>query len=203
MPVAAPKVSIISRSAWGANEKFRTWNPTYAPKVSAAVIHHTATSNNYTPQQVPGILRAIYYYQAVTRKWGDIGYNVLVDRFGRAWEGRYGGLDKATIGAHATGFNTGTVGIALIGNFMTQEPTKAAMETTAAVIAKKLKPAGVNPKATIKLLGGPSPKFTKKAMISVPAVMGHNAVGKTDCPGVKLDAALPKLRERAAQLVRT
>ena len=51
--------------------------------------------------------------------WNDIGYNFLVDRFGdgvrraRGW-----GTDRNVIGAHAEGFNTGTTGIALLGNFM-------------------------------------------------------------------------------------
>ena len=47
----------------------------------------------------------------------DIGYNFLVDRYGIIFEGRYGGVDRGVIGAHATNFNTGTTGIAMIGDY--------------------------------------------------------------------------------------
>ncbi len=87
-----PRPAIFNRAAWGADEREMTWRPQYAPSVKAIVFHHTATSNNYAPADVPKIVRAIYHYQTVSRGWGDIGYNVLVDRFGRLWEGRSGGL---------------------------------------------------------------------------------------------------------------
>ena len=83
---------VYSRAQWGADESIRTWAPQYASTITAATIHHTADSNDYTSAEVPAMLRSIYRYHAVSRGWGDIGYNVLADKFGRLWEGRFGGL---------------------------------------------------------------------------------------------------------------
>src|SRR3712207_1623660 len=83
---------IYSRAQWGADESLMGWDPQYAPTIKAATIHHTADGNNYAAADVPAILRSMYAYHAVSRGWGDIGYNVIVDKFGRAWEGRTGGL---------------------------------------------------------------------------------------------------------------
>src|SRR5207249_10354169 len=91
-PVAMP--AIVRRAGWGADERLMTWQPEYVHSVEAVAFHHTATGNDYAPGDVPRLMRAIYYYQAVSRGWGDIGYSVLVDRFGRLWEGRYGGLSR-------------------------------------------------------------------------------------------------------------
>src|SRR5690349_2710396 len=129
--VRVPRPPIFSRAAWGADEREMTWRPQYAQVVKAIVVHHTATSNAYAPADVPKIMRAIYHYQTVSRGWGDIGYNVLVDRFGRLWEGRSGGLSRPVIGAQAGGFNTGTAGIAVIGNFTGTILPPAAAEATA------------------------------------------------------------------------
>src|SRR5207253_3942572 len=106
-------------AGWGADERLMTWQPQYVHSVEAVAFHHTATGNDYASGDVPRLMRAIYYYQAVSRGWGDIGYSVLVDRFGRLWEGRYGGLSRAVVGAHAGGFNRATAGIAVIGDHRT------------------------------------------------------------------------------------
>ena len=68
-------------------------------------MHHTVNANDYTADEVPGIMRSIYAYHVKSRGWRDIGYNFLVDRFGRIWEGRYGGIDKPVVGAHTCGYN--------------------------------------------------------------------------------------------------
>jgi hypothetical protein len=85
-------------------------------------MHHTADGNNYTADDVPGDHALDVRYHAVSRGWGDIGYNVIVDKFGRLWEGRYGGLASTVIGAHAGGFNTGTFGVSMLGNYDSSRP---------------------------------------------------------------------------------
>ena len=56
--------------------------------------------------------------------WNDIGYNFLVDPFGQIFEGRGGGMTRNVIGAHAEGFNTGSVGVAVLGSYGSTAPIK-------------------------------------------------------------------------------
>ena len=70
----------------------------------------------YTAAQSPAIVRAIQLYHVKGNGWNDIGYNFLVDRFGQVFEGRYGGIERNVVGAHAEGFNTGSVGVSLLGS---------------------------------------------------------------------------------------
>ncbi len=126
---------VYSRAQWGADEGLMTWTPQYASTIKAATLHHTASGNGYTAEQVPQILRGMYYTHAVTNDWGDMGYNVLVDRFGRLWEGRKGGLASTVIGAHAGGWNTGTFGVSMIGNYDVLGTPQVMIDSVAAVIA--------------------------------------------------------------------
>ena len=87
-------------------------------------LHHTATGNGYSRSDVPGILRGMYRYHTKTLGWFDIGYNFLVDRFGRAWVGRSGGANQLVRGAHTLGFNRSSVGIAVIGNLEDHKPRR-------------------------------------------------------------------------------
>jgi hypothetical protein len=194
---------IVRRADWGANERQMDWRPEYATAVKAVAWHHTATSNDYAAADVPKILRSIYQYQTVSRGWGDIGYNVLVDRFGRLWEGRSGGLSRPVVGAQAGGFNTGTAGIAVIGTHSTVAVPPAAVESAARYIAWKfsLGPA-VDPRGTVTLTGGGSTsRYPVGTSITVPRVFPHRQTSATECPGARGMDALPVLRERAAQLL--
>ena len=198
-----PRPPIFSRAAWGADEREMTWRPQYAQVVKAIVVHHTATSNNYALADVPKIMRAIYHYQTVSRGWGDIGYNVLVDRFGRLWEGRSGGLSRPVVGAQAGGFNTGTAGIAMIGNFTTTTVPQPAAESTARYAAWKfsLGPA-VDPRGSVTLTGGGSTsRFKPRTTVTVPRIFPHRQTHATECPGDLGVAALSSIRLRTANLL--
>jgi hypothetical protein len=176
---------IYSRAQWGADESIMGWDPEYAPTIKAATIHHTADGNNYTAADVPAIMRSMYAYHAVSRGWGDIGYNVVVDKFGRAWEGRSGGLASTVVGAHAGGFNYGTFGVSMLGNYDIAAPPQVMLDTVAAVVAWKLALYGVDPRGTTTLTsaGGGTAKFAAGVKVTLPTVFAHRDVGATACPG--------------------
>jgi len=190
---------IISRDDWGGNELFRRAAPRYAPAVRLVIVHHTATSNDYTPDQAAAIVRGIDVYHVRTNGWNDIGYNFLIDRFGRIYEGRYGGITRNVIGAHALGFNTGSVGIALIGNFMSAKPTTAAVQSLEKLIAWRLDLAHVDPVSTLTFVSGGSERWRAGAKVTVRAVSGHRDTGSTSCPGNYLYSQLNRIASVAEQ----
>lgn len=193
--------AVYSRAQWGADESIRTWDPEYAPTTKAATLHHTADTNNYSKADVPAIMRSIYRYHTVSLGWGDIGYNVIVDKFGRLWEGRYGGLASTVVGAHAAGFNTSTFGVSMLGNYdITAVPQKT-VDAVAAIIAWKFSLYGVDPRGTTVLTSdgkyGTS-RYAKGVKVTLPTIFGHRDVGSTVCPGRYGYARLPEIRTLVA-----
>ncbi len=159
-------------------------------------MHHTATSNSYSPAQSASIVRGIYVYYIQGRGYCDIGYNFLVDRYGIIFEGRYGGVDQGVIGAHATNFNTGTTGIAMIGDHSTVPPTAATFASLSNLIAWKMSVHQINPFVKVLFRG---------ALLD--PIIGHRDAGRvsgdgTACPGnageAILAALLANVRPRVA-----
>ena len=190
---AVGQPDIISRGAWGANESI-TGTPSVARSAQHAVVHHTATTNDYTATQAAAIVRSIHHYHTATQGWSDIGYNFLVDKYGRIYEGRRGGVTKAVIGAHARGFNTGSIGVSLIGNHNTATPTAAAQTALRQLLAWKLSLHGIDPTATVTVVSGGSPKYASGTSVRLPAINGHRDTGQTSCPGTTLYPLLANLR---------
>lgn len=191
---------VLTRDDWGADERKMTWRPEYSDTIRAVCFHHTESGGNaYGRDEVPGILRSIYQFHAVSRKWGDIGYNALVDRFGRIWEGRAGGIDRPVIGAHAGGFNKDSGGISVIGSFITADVPERVRAATATWIGWKLGMYGGDPRGTTKLTGGPSTKYDHRVTLELPTVWPHRQTSDTDCPGAGGMRALPRIRHLAAQ----
>ncbi len=125
------------RSAWGADESLRmrgpnlVWPPVFQT-VQKLVVHHTAGANGESGEDAKGTIRSIYYYHAVTQGWGDIGYNFVMDAKGIIYKGRSTSTTKTDDGnvtgenpsqqgvtaGHAYGHNSGTEGIAVLGNYV-------------------------------------------------------------------------------------
>ncbi len=184
----AAKPTIYSRAQWGADERMRDKSSLRYAKVTAGFVHHTVNANSYTEAQVPSILRGIYAYHTQSRGWSDVGYNFLVDRFGRIWEGRYGGVDKAVVGAHTSGYNDYAFAMSAIGNFEQVQPSSALLDAYGRLFAWKLGLSGISASATRQWVG-------KRYL---PAINGHRDVGQTACPGAYLFAKIPAIRSLAA-----
>jgi N-acetylmuramoyl-L-alanine amidase len=199
-PTAADSPSIVPRSAWNADESIRRAKPSYATTLRYAVVHHTAGQNDYTRAQAPAIVRAIQLYHVKSNGWNDIGYNFLVDRFGNVYEGRFGGVDRNVVGAHAQGFNTGSVGVAVLGTFEGAAPPQAAEEAVARLLAWRLDLAHVDPLSTLNAISSGNPRFPEGIPVFLRAVSGHRDTGFTECPGDALYAWLNVLAGRVAEI---
>ncbi len=190
---------IITRAQWSADESLRRCGPDYAPALKMAHVHHTVNSNTYSQSQADDLIRGIYAYHVQGRKYCDIAYNFLIDRFGRIYEGRYGGIDQPVIGGHAMGFNTGSTGIAVLGTFTSQSPPKKVISAYKRLLAWRLDVAHLRPTGTTVMTsgGGSSQKFERGEQVTLPIISGHRDTGLTSCPGAKLYEKLPVIRTRA------
>ena len=189
---------IVSRRAWGADESIRRAAPEYAQAVRLAIVHHTAGTNGYTRAQSAAIVRGIERYHVLGNGWNDIGYNFLVDRYGQVFEGRYGGVDRNVVGAHAQGFNTGSTGIAVIGNYGSSGISAAARTAVEQLIAWRLDVAHVDPLSTVAFTSAGNPRFVAGTSVFLRAVSGHRDTGFTTCPGAALYRQLGTLARAAA-----
>ncbi len=209
---AAAQPPIIPREQWAAAE----WDyqksacdegPSVADHTRAMVIHHTVTTNSYAESDVDDLLRAIYHSHVVINGWCDVGYNFVVDRFGRIWETRTGSIEASVVGGHARGFNTSTVGVALLGQHhqgarpRAAAPSAAATSAVESLAAWKLGIHGVDPAGRTWLRNRSNTEPLRLAGDSwhhVPAVLGHRDLGVTSCPGGHAMALVRELPARLA-----
>jgi len=174
-----------------------TWPLQYMTTVQKFVVHHTDSEirdlngdSRMDTRDYGAIVQAIYRFHTLTRGWGDIGYNYLIDPLGNIYEGRYGG--EMVIGAHAACYNNGTIGIALIGNYEDNEVPEPALQALMSLIASKSKQYGIDPAGTGSFRGK-----------TLPNVMGHKDVRPTSCPGTNLYNLLPTVRNRVSIALRS
>ena len=189
---------VVLRAAWQADETLRKADPAIAPAIRLAVVHHTAGTNTYTKEQAPAVVRGIMAYHVQANGWNDIGYNALVDRFGTVYEGRYGGIARNVIGAHAKGFNTGSFGIALLGDFTAADPSTQAIDALVRTLAWRLDLAHVDPLSTLDLASAGNERFQPGVTVFLRAISGHRDTGLTACPGTRLFAQLANIARRVA-----
>jgi hypothetical protein len=187
-----PEPLIYSRAQWGADERLRDTSSLHYYEIHAGFVHHTVNANGYTRKQVPALLRGIYAYHTRAKGWSDIGYNFVVDRFGRIWEGRYGGVARPVVGAHTLNYNENSFAMSALGNFEQARPSSAMLDAYGRLFAWKLSLHGVDASSTRQRVG--SRTFQ--------AINGHRDAGTTACPGRYLYAQLPAIRRLAASYQR-
>lgn len=187
----ATRPVIYTRAQWGADESLRNGGPDYAG-VQAAVVHHTVNSNTYRSSDVPALIRGIYAFHVKSRGWSDIGYNFLIDRFGRIWEGRYGGTTRAVVGAQAKGANSWSFGAATIGDFSASAVPSAVVSAYTRLVAWKAQIHQFDPAKPANIAG------TVKR-----GVNGHRDINQTGCPGDYLYRYVPTIAAGASPSVRS
>jgi hypothetical protein len=197
----ASRPVILTRAQWGADESIRRGRPSYNKTVKVGFVHHTASSNDYSPEQAAAMVRGIYAYHVKSNGWSDIGYNFLVDRFGRAYEGRAGGMDKFVIGAHTGGFNVDSFAVSLLGDFSTVAPSTPTVGMLTDVLAWKLGTAYRDPLAKTSLVsaGGGTSKYKAGVRATFDVVSGHRDAGNTSCPGATTYARMDMIRSVVAE----
>jgi hypothetical protein len=190
-----PQPTINPRSSWGASDCPPRQAASYG-SVKASFVHHTVNANDYTSSQVPAMILSICRYHRNTNGWDDIGYNFLVDKYGRLWEGRAGGIDKAVIGAHTLGYNSGSTGVANLGTNTSVKATSASLDAMAKLIRWKLPLHGqpTEGTATLTSAGGSGNRYPSGTQVKFNRVSGHRDGVSTTCPGDALYAQLPDLR---------
>jgi len=204
---------ILPRSVWDNTPTLNalmTWVPDknaspsdYQP-VERIIIHDTGcdtanpTCNN--AQNPIATIQAIYRYHAVTRGWGDIGYNYIIDQQGRIYEGRFGG--NGSRGAHVfvdrtqDNFNFGTIGITVLGNYGKIQPPEAVYQSLSRLVGwlavtNNLDPQGTRSSSIWNRLAS---EFS--GLYNGPIVVGHKDVEKGNPDPASFD--FTRIRQEAA-----
>ncbi|MGW2384479.1 N-acetylmuramoyl-L-alanine amidase [Streptomyces sp. NPDC001658] len=195
-PSTVVKPPIITQAEWGASTDY-DGTPGYGTEIKAAVIHHTGTTSDNTLSCAESRARMRSIQQEhFSRGYYDIGYNFVVDRCGQIFEGRSGGTDLPVTGAHDVGFNTNTLGISYLGNYESAQPSRAALDAMARIVAWKFGMYGIDPTGKVTLTSGVDAgvdgnKIAKGQSVTLPRVFGHRDTNATACPGKNLYPKLP------------
>lgn len=209
---AVAQPDVVSRAEWGADESLRdprhAANPANFYPVQKLIVHHTGDDAAYVAPSPEEHIRAIYRSHTGSRGFSDIGYNFLVSSDGRIFEGRYArayavgeeptGEDlqgRGVAGAHASNYNSGTAGIAVLGNFTSITPTTQAISALVEVLAWKADRHGIDPLGSSAYDNPSSSTDTPRVF---PNIAGHRDIGSTECPGGQLYAMLPTIRQQVA-----
>ncbi|XP_069118480.1 peptidoglycan-recognition protein SB1-like [Argopecten irradians] len=113
---------IISRDSWGARSPREPLN-TLGSQLSFFIIHHAAGYSCTDLTSCLQQMKEVQKEQQYKKNFSDIAYHYLIGGDGTVFEGR-GGKFR---GAHSPGYNGKSIGVCLLGNFMTTEPTSKAM----------------------------------------------------------------------------
>lgn len=184
-----PRPPVITRTEWGCPDGQGTSRPPVSyTTVTHLIVHHTASDNRSSDWAA--VVRAIWNFHFYDRGYIDIGYNYLIDPDGVIYEGRSGGDNVQ--GAHFSGVNGGTMGVALLGTFTSVAPTAKALESLRRLLAWKS-----DQRELTTYLATPHAASGRPLAV----IAGHrDGPGATECPGEILSGQLPRLRAEVHNL---
>ncbi|MFD3720761.1 peptidoglycan recognition family protein [Streptomyces sp. NPDC058674] len=150
------------------------------------IVHHTATANveDYSRQRAFALARAIQKHHMDTLGWIDTGQHFTVSRGAFVTEGRHESLAELSAGrgqvrsAHCVGQNNVAVGIENEGTYTSTDPPARQYEALVGLCAHVCAQYGLPPSE----------------------IHGHRDFNSTACPGDRLYALLPQLRQDVAAL---
>jgi hypothetical protein len=153
--------------------------------VDHLIVHHSAGSNTNT--NYIQVVRDIYLFHTEVNGWSDIGYNYLISQDGTLFAGRDPGEGNPTLvrGAHFCGRNTGTLGICMLGNFESADPTDLALNTLTGTLVNLSLVLGIDPLSS-----------SNHATGFLDHIAGHRDGCATLCPGENLYAIIGEIRNR-------
>ena len=155
-------------------------DPTPVPTaVTHLIVHHSAGAN--TSSDWAAVVRSIWNHHVNNNGWDDIGYHWLIDPNGVLYAGRGNDL----FGAHFCGTNGGTMGVCVMGTYITVPPTQTALESLKKLLGWKACDRNIDPEDF---------EFHTGSGLNLFNISGHRDGCATACPGDSLYARLPMLR---------
>ncbi|XP_076240325.1 peptidoglycan recognition protein S2 [Calliopsis andreniformis] len=153
--------NIISREEWGAKPPKSSLRNLAVDPPPYIIIHHSASNGCTTRAICQAKVRNFQNYHMNEKGWEDIGYNFLIGEDGNVYEGRGWGKH----GAHSVAYNSKSIGICIIGNFVDRNLSPAAIKAVKSLISY-----GVT-------IGKIDDNYT---------LLGHRQTASTICPGDSL-----------------
>lgn len=154
--------------------------------VKFLLVHHTASSNQYAPEDVPGLIRGFYaQHTGPDKNWPDVAYNFFVDRFGTIWEGRTGSL-AGPVMPDATGGSQGFAQLGcFIGDHQAQAPTDAARLGMISLLAALAGTYAIEtaPGSMTTFVSRGSNRWPAGESVTTTTIAGHRDMSQTACPG--------------------
>lgn len=193
---ASDAPQVVTRAQWGADEslrKNRNCSRSFH-RLRQIFVHHTAGKNyDSNPRST---MRAIYWYHVVRQGWCDIGYNFVIGADGTIFEGRWArrykpwelhdgetASGRVVAGAHTGGYNSGSLGVSLMGNYSQIPLPPSARRSLVELLAWEVDRHGLKPRG----------KHTFNSR-TLNRIAGHRDAGSTACPGSYVYKQLPAIR---------
>ncbi|NND72243.1 MAG: T9SS type A sorting domain-containing protein [Rhodothermales bacterium] len=186
---------LITRQEWNADPYIRGDPSPLAPDgVQYMTFHHAAGFSATSREEGLAQLKAIQDLHQNIRGWSDIGYQFVIDKGGRVYQGRPF-LDGSTTleeipalarGAHVGGANTGNIGICLLGCYHPPEGGNCVDQITSESLDSYI--------TTFAFL-------SEAYEVEPEQIRGHRDFSPTSCPGDNNYVLLPQIIDDVSDVI--